>query len=166
MAEHDISQCDVTHNSLYVYYFRHVFSIYKHSHTVKSTVRKMNTPVLIPFSTWVHTIFSCLWTVLLFLTWLYTRFWLYTVQKHLYFEKHSLFLQTRPVICFVTIYDKMSLTHESRMTILSSTLNRIESRRFISEKISAELDIQMKNMTSYPLAMHFLQGTLNPDHEV
>ena len=81
------------------------------------------------------------------------------MQKHPYFEKHSLSLQTRPVICFVTINDKMSLTHESRMTILSSTLNRIESRRFISEKSSAELDIQMKNMTSYPLAMHFLQGT-------
>ena len=110
-------------------------------HTVKSTVRKMNTPVLIPFSTWVHAIFFCLWTVLLFLTWLYTHFWLYMMQKHPYFEKHSLSLQTRPVIRFATIYDRMSLTHESRMTILSSTQNRIESRRFISEEISAELDI-------------------------
>ena len=45
------------------------------------------------------------------------------------------------VIGFATIYDMMSLTYESRMTILSSTLNRIESKRFISEKISAELDI-------------------------
>ena len=115
---------------------------------------------LFPIESWVHTIFSCLWTVLLFLTWLYTRFWLYAMQKHPYFEKHSLSLQTRLVICFVIIYDNMSLTHESRMTILSSTLNRIESRLFISEKISAELDIQMKNMTSYPFAMHFLQGTL------
>ena len=76
--------------------------------TVKSTVRRMNTPVLISFSTWVHTIFSCLWTVLLFLTWLYTSFWLYMMQKHPYFEKHSLSLQTRPVICFATIYDRMS----------------------------------------------------------
>ena len=110
-------------------------------HTVKSTVQKMNTPVLIPFRTWVHTIFSCLWTVLPFLTWLYTRFWLYMMQKHPYFEKHSLSLQTRLVIHFATIYDRLSLTHESRMTIHSSTLNRIESRRFISVKISAELDI-------------------------
>ena len=110
-------------------------------HTVKSTVRRMNTPVLISFSTWVHTIFSCLWTVLLFLTWLYTRFWLYVLQKHPYCEKHSLSLQTRPAIRFATIYERLSLTYESRMSILSSTLNRIESRRFISEKISEELDI-------------------------
>ena len=69
-----------------------------HSHTVKSTVRRMNTPVLISFSTWVHTIFSCLWTVLLFLTWQYTLFWLYNMHKHPYIEKHSLSLQTRSVI--------------------------------------------------------------------
>ena len=106
-------------------------------HTVKSTVRRMNTPVLISFSTWVHAIFSCLWTVLLFLTWLYTRFWLYMMRKHPYCEKYSLPLQTRPLIHFSTIYDILSLTYESRMTILPSTLNRIESRRFISEKISA-----------------------------
>ena len=112
-----------------------------HHHTVKSTVRRMNTPVLVSFSTWVHTIFSCLWTVLLFLTWLYTRFWLYVLQKHPYCEKHSRSLQTRPAIRFATIYDRLSLTYESRMTILSSTLNRIESRRFISEKISVEGDI-------------------------
>ena len=31
------------------------------------------------------------------------------------------------------------------MTIHSSTLNKIESWRFISEKIKAELDIKMKN---------------------
>ena len=123
-------------------------------HTVKSTARRMNTTVLIPFSPWVHTIFSCLWIVLLFLTWLYTRFWLFTMQKHPYFEKHSLSLQTRPVICFATIYDKMSLTHEFRMTILS-TLNRIESRRFISEKISAELDIQMKKYDILSLSNAF-----------
>ena len=104
-------------------------------HTVKSTVRRMNTPVLIYFSTWVHTIFSCLWTVLLFLTWLYTRFWLYMMQKHPYCEKYSLLLPTWPVIRFSTIYDRLSLTYESRMTILSLTLNRIESRHFISEKI-------------------------------
>ena len=36
-------------------------------HTVKSTVRRINTPVLISFCTCVHTIFSCLWPVLLFL---------------------------------------------------------------------------------------------------
>ena len=69
------------------------------------------------------------------------RFWLHMMKKHPYCEKHSLSLQTRPVIHFATIYDRLSLTYESRMTILSSTLNRIESRRFISEKISAELDI-------------------------
>ena len=63
------------------------------------------------------------------------------MQKHPYFEKHNLSLQTRPVIRFAMIYDRMSLTHEFRMTILSSTLNRIESRRLIFEKISAELDI-------------------------
>ena len=148
---------------LVAYLFKYTTKLYRTNteyHTVKSTVRRMNTPVLIPCPTWGHTIFSCLWTVLLFLTWLYTRFWLYTMQKLPFFEKHSLSLQTRPVICFVTIYNKISLIHESRMTILSSTLNRIESRRFISEKISAELDIQMKNMRSYPLAMHFLLGTL------
>ena len=40
----------------------------------------------------------------------------------------------------------MSLTRESKMTIiLSSILNRMESRRFISGKISAELDIKIKN---------------------
>ena len=129
-------------------------------HTVKSTVRRMNTSVLIYFSTWVHTIFSCLWTVLLFLTWLYTRFWLYVLQKHPYCEKHSLSLQTRPAIRFATIYDRLSLTYQSRMTILLSTLNRIESRRFISEKISAEVDIKKNKMTSYPLALHFLQWAL------
>ena len=119
--------------------YLNIYVLYRH--TVKSTVRRMNTPVLIPFSTWVHTICSCLWTVLLFLTWLYTRFWLYMMQKHPYFEKHSLSLQTQPVIRFATIDDRISLTYESRMTILSSTLNRIVSKRFISEKISAELDI-------------------------
>ena len=72
-------------------------------HTVKSTVRRMNTPVLITFSTWDHTIFSCLWTVLLFLTWLYIRFWLYKMQKHPHCEKHSPSLQTWPVIRFATI---------------------------------------------------------------
>ena len=102
------------------------------------------------FSTWVHTIFSCLWTVLLFLTWLYTRFWLYMMQKHLYFEKQSISLQTRPVIRFATIYDRMSLTYEPRMTILSSTLNRIENRRFISDKISSELDISMQKWHLIP----------------
>ena len=66
------------------------------------------------------------------------------MQKHPYFEKYSLSLQTRSVIRFATIYDRMSLTYESRMTILSSTLDRIESKRFISEKISAKLDIYMK----------------------
>ena len=110
-------------------------------HTVKSTGRRMNTPVLIAFSTWVHTIFSCLWTVLLFLTWLYTRFWLYMMQKHPYFEKHSISLQIRSVIRFATIYDR--IIYKSRISILSSTLNRIESRRFISVKISAEIDIYM-----------------------
>ena len=79
-------------------------------HTVKSTVRRMNTPMLISLSTWVRTIFSCLWTVLLFLTWLYTRFWLYVLQKHPYCEKHSLSLQTRPAIRFTTIYERLSLT--------------------------------------------------------
>ena len=69
---------------------------FMHIHTVKSTVRRMNTPVMISFSTWVHTIFSCLWTALLFLTWMYTRFWLYMLQKHpycvkiAYCYKHSL----------------------------------------------------------------------------
>ena len=77
------------------------------------------------------------------------------MQKHPYFEKHSLSLQTRPVICFVTTHDKMSFTHESRMTILSLTLNRIESRRFISEKISAELDIQMKKYDILSLSNAF-----------
>ena len=56
-------------------------------------------------------------------------------------EKHRLSLQTRPAIRFATIYDRLSLTYESRMTTLMSTLNRIESRRCISEKISAEVDI-------------------------
>ena len=123
----------------------------------------MNTSVLIFFSTWVHTIFSCLLTVLLFLTWLYTRFWLYVLQKHPYCEKHSLSLQTRPVIRFATIYDRLSLTYESRMTILSSTLNRIESRRFISEKISAEVD---EKMASYPLALYFLQCALRINQNI
>ena len=108
-------------------------------HTVKSNVLRMNTPV--SFSTWVHAIFSCLWTVLLFLTWLHTRFWLYMMQKHTYCNKHILSLQTRPVIHSATIYDRLSLTYESKMTILLSTLNRIESRRFISDKICAELHI-------------------------
>ena len=132
---------------LYIGYFKVLLRSYLNSyqlldyHTVKSTVRRMNTPRLISFPTSVHAIFSCLWTVLIFLTWLYTRFWLYMMQKHPYFEKHSLSLVTRPVIRFATIYDRLSLTYESRMNILSSTLNRIESRRFISEKISAELDI-------------------------
>ena len=110
-------------------------------------------PCLYLFSTWEHTIFSCLWTVLLFLTWLYTRFWLYVLQKHPYCEKHSLSLQTRSAIRFATIYDRLSLTHESRMTILSSTLNRIESRRFMKCR-TRYLD---EKMTSYPLALHFLQ---------
>ena len=127
--------------------------------TVKSTVRRMNTPVLISFSTWVHTIFSCLWTVLLFLTWLYTRFWLYMMQKHPYFEKHSLSLQTRPVICFATIYDRMSLTYESRMTILSSTLNRIENFSSLRKLVQNSI-FRWKKMTSYPLALHFFQWAL------
>ena len=63
------------------------------------------------------------------------------MQKHPFFEKHSLSLQTRPVIRFAIIYDRMSLTYEYRMTILSLTLDRIESKRFISEKISVKLDI-------------------------
>ena len=63
------------------------------------------------------------------------------MQKHPYFDKHSLSLQTRPVIRFATIYDRILLTYESRMTILLSTLDRIESKRYISEKISAKLDI-------------------------
>ena len=127
---------------LTVWYVSILFSVnrIKLIHTVKSTVQKMNTPVLISFSTWVHTIFSCLWTPLIFLTWLNTRFWLYVLQKHPYCEKHSLSLQTRPAIRFATIYERLSLTCESRMTNLSSTLNRIESRRFIIEKISEELD--------------------------
>ena len=80
-----------------------------HEHTVKSTVRRMNTSVLISFSTWFHTIFSCLWTALLFLTWLYTLFWLYMMQKHPYFAKHSQSLQSRHAIRFATIYFRMSL---------------------------------------------------------
>ena len=123
-----------------IYICSHVVAFQPY-HTVKSTVRRMNTPVLISFSSWVHSIFSCLWTVLLFLTWLYTRFWLYVLQKHPYCEKDSLSLQTRPAIRFATIYERLSFIYESRMTILSSTLNRIESRLFISEKISEELDI-------------------------
>ena len=63
------------------------------------------------------------------------------MQKHPYFEKHSLSLQTRHVIRFAIIYDRMSLTYESRMSILSSTLDRLESKRLISEEISAKLDI-------------------------
>ena len=55
-------------------------------------------------------------------------------------KKYRLSLQTWPVIRFSKIYDRLSLTYESRMTIPSSTLNRIESRRFISEKISTFLD--------------------------
>ena len=69
----------------------------------------MSTSVLISFSTWVHTLFSCLCTVLLFLTWLYTRFWFYMMQKHPYCEKLSLSLQTRPVIRFATIPDSMTM---------------------------------------------------------
>ena len=111
------------------------------THTVKSTARRMSTPVLISFSTWIHTIFSCIWTVLLFLTWLYTGFWLYMMQKHPFCEIHSISLQTSPVIRCATMCDRQSLTYESRMIILSSTLNWIGSRRFISEKICVEVDI-------------------------
>ena len=72
-------------------------------------------------------------------------------------KTYSLSLQTRPAIRFATLYDRLSLTYESRMTMLSSTLNRIESRRFTSEKIStcAELDIYRvdEKMTSYPLEL-------------
>ena len=94
--------------------------------TVKSTMRRMSTPVLISFSTSVHTTLSCFWTVLLFLTWLYTRFWLHMMQKHPLCGKHSQSLQTRLVIRFATIYDRLSLTYESIMTILLSTINKIE----------------------------------------
>ena len=97
------------------------------------------------FSTWVHTKFSWLWTVLLFLTWLYTRFWLYMMQKHPYCEKHSPSLQTRHMIRFAKIYDRLSLTYKYRMTTLSSTLNRIESRRFISEKLKQNSIFRWKN---------------------
>ena len=79
------------------------------------------------------------------------------MQKHPYFEKHGLSLQTQSVIRFATIYDRMSLTYESRMTIRSTTLNRLDNRRFISEKISAELDILMKKNDVLLLALHFLQ---------
>ena len=107
----------------------------------------MSTLMSISFSTWVHTIFSCLWTVLLFLTWLYTRFWLYMMQKHPYCEKLGMSLQTRPLIRCATMYDRLSLTYVSRMTILSSTLNRIESRRFISKKMSENSIFRWKNDT-------------------
>ena len=63
------------------------------------------------------------------------------MQKQSYCEQLGLSLQARPMIRFATMYDRLSLTYEPRMTILSSTLNRIESRRFIFEKISAEPDI-------------------------
>ena len=66
---------------------------------------------------------------------------LYVLHKHPYCEKHSLSLQTRTVIRFATIFDRMSLTYESWMAIVFTTLNIIESRRFIAEKISAEVDI-------------------------